>query len=271
MLAQFQGLYPDGCILSELIQIFQGKYIVRVSLQVEGITRVTAMAAAETVEVAEDQARDRALMLLGVSKTDVEVKTELLSQPPLNTTYSPYQSQFVSVNEDTQPKTVTTQNHDLQSKNPDYQPVSSTSVAETITKQQPALVSVPKLESKLEISSTPEPEPQTRIPEQPEIPVNNPNNPNNVTPFTPRNYAPSPETSSFSELGTRKKKSEPVNLSDVIAQTDVQIERLGWTKEQGREHLKRTYGKLGRSLLSEEELLDFLEYLKSQPDPIAGF
>jgi hypothetical protein len=72
-------------------------------------------------------------------------------------------------------------------------------------------------------------------------------------------------------IGKTKRKSEPVNLSDVIAQTDVQIERLGWTKEQGREHLKKTYGKLGRSLLSEEELLDFLNYLKAQPDPIAGF
>jgi hypothetical protein len=93
----------------------------------------------------------------------------------------------------------------------------------------------------------------------------------NVTPFTPRSYAAQEEVGAQSGIGKRKKKSEPVNLSDVIAKTDVQIERLGWTKEQGKEHLKKTYGKLGRSLLSEEELLDFLRYLESQPDPIAGF
>ena len=66
MLAQFQSLYPNGCIISELVQIFQGKYIVRVSLQIEGITRITAMAGAETIEVAEDQARERALIVLGI-------------------------------------------------------------------------------------------------------------------------------------------------------------------------------------------------------------
>jgi hypothetical protein len=56
-----------------------------------------------------------------------------------------------------------------------------------------------------------------------------------------------------------------------IAQTDVEIERLGWTPEQGKDYLLKTYAKRGRSLLSEEELRNFLTYLKSQPDPIAGF
>ena len=48
-------------------------------------------------------------------------------------------------------------------------------------------------------------------------------------------------------------------------------ERLGWTPEQGKDYLVKTYNKRGRSLLSEEELRNFLTYLKSQPDPIAGF
>ena len=113
--------------------------------------------------------------------------------------------------------------------------------------------------------STPEPKPQSLSEEVLS------NSSSNVTPFTPRSYSPSEDTSSYSEVSKKRKKKEPVNLSDVIAQTDVQIERLGWTKEQGREHLKKTYGKLGRSLLSEEELIDFLNFLKSQPDPIAGF
>ncbi|MEY3402991.1 MAG: hypothetical protein RLZZ86_2607 [Cyanobacteriota bacterium] len=52
MLAQFHNLYPNGSIISELIEIFQGKYIVRVSIQLEGITRATAIAGAETVEAA---------------------------------------------------------------------------------------------------------------------------------------------------------------------------------------------------------------------------
>ena len=72
MLAQFQSLYPNGSITSELLQVFQGKFIVRVSLQVEGIIRATGMAGADTIEAAEDEARNRALMVLGVSKTSSE-------------------------------------------------------------------------------------------------------------------------------------------------------------------------------------------------------
>jgi hypothetical protein len=95
--------------------------------------------------------------------------------------------------------------------------------------------------------------------------------PSNVTPFTPRTYTPYEDAGSQSALGKKKRHNEPVNLSDVIAQTDVEIERLGWTPEQGKDYLLKTYAKRGRSLLSEEELRNFLTYLKSQPDPIAGF
>ncbi|MEH2078922.1 MAG: hypothetical protein V7K89_02570 [Nostoc sp.] len=57
----------------------------------------------------------------------------------------------------------------------------------------------------------------------------------------------------------------------LIAQTDVELQRLGWTPEQGQEHLIETYGKRSRFFLTDEELHEFLQYLKSQPDPIAGF
>jgi hypothetical protein len=61
---------------------------------------------------------------------------------------------------------------------------------------------------------------------------------------------------------------EPVNFAEVIFQTDVEMQRLGWTPEQGREHLKKNYGKRGRTLLTEVELLDFLQYLASLPTPV---
>jgi hypothetical protein len=93
----------------------------------------------------------------------------------------------------------------------------------------------------------------------------------NVTPFTPRNYSPQEDVVPQISTGKRRKKAEPVDLSDVIAKTDVELQRLGWTPEQGREHLIKTYGKRGRTLLTEEELHGFLQYLQSQPDPLAGF
>ena len=56
----------------------------------------------------------------------------------------------------------------------------------------------------------------------------------------------------------------PVDLSDVIAQTDVELTRLGWTSVQGREYLERTYGQRSRQHLTDEELLGFLLYLEEQ-------
>jgi hypothetical protein len=261
MLAQFQRLYPHGSIISELVEIFQGKYIVRVSLQIEGVTRATAMAGADTVETAEDQARNRALMVLGITNTTRENAAVSVSPEPV----SP-----VTVNPS--PKTTTVFNESVPStgdvvsspsslannnKNHTYNQTLDQSFSETTPTEEKVDTSGPNLN----LVSNPELELQSL----PEIP------PSNVTPFTPRSYSSVEDTGLRSGIGKTRRKSEPVNLSDVIAQTDVQIERLGWTKEQGREHLKKTYGKLGRSLLSEEELLDFLNYLKAQPDPIAGF
>lgn len=60
---------------------------------------------------------------------------------------------------------------------------------------------------------------------------------------------------------------EFVDLSDVIAQTDVELARLGWNRTQGREYLKRAYGKRSRQELDEAELYDFLHHLESQPSP----
>ncbi|WP_256875122.1 hypothetical protein [Nostoc sp. C052] len=86
-----------------------------------------------------------------------------------------------------------------------------------------------------------------------------------ITPFTPPNYSPQEDIVALTGTGRRKKKTQPVDLSDVIAKTDVEIQRLGWTPKQGREHLIKVYGKQGRTLLTEVELLDFLQYLVSLP------
>ncbi|MEH2138902.1 hypothetical protein [Nostoc sp.] len=51
-------------------------------------------------------------------------------------------------------------------------------------------------------------------------------------------------------------------FEDLMKQTDAQMQRLGWTVDQGREHLQKFYGVRSRSLLTEEELDDFLLYLQ---------
>ncbi len=58
-----------------------------------------------------------------------------------------------------------------------------------------------------------------------------------------------------------------VDLSDIIAQTDVELQRLGWGVNQGREFLEKTYGKRSRHDLTDDELLEFLLFLETQPSP----
>ncbi|ELR97793.1 hypothetical protein [Gloeocapsa sp. PCC 73106] len=55
-------------------------------------------------------------------------------------------------------------------------------------------------------------------------------------------------------------------VSDTIAEINLQMKRLEWTKEQGAEYLLKTYGKKSRHLLSDQELLEFLGYLQNQPE-----
>ncbi|MEH2290066.1 hypothetical protein [Nostoc sp.] len=295
MLAQFQSLYPKGSLISELVQIFQGKYIVRASVQIEGVTRATGMAAAETVEAAEDQARTRALIVLGITNTPPE-SVALTSNPvspaqlnpDLNTkgglnepaAYSSAKeedfvsSQWSAVSNkeisippskerNIKPEVVTSSNEQYGYSN--GAPLSNDTYGQDLGQNFPMTANQelefnPPVEN-LEINFDYQPENQTF----PAISANN------VTPFTPRSYSPQENITTPPATGKRKKKAEPVDLSDVIAKTDVELQRLGWTPEQGREHLIETYGKRGRTLLTEEELHGFLKYLQSQPDPIAGF
>jgi len=294
MLAQFQSLYPNGSLISELVQIFQGKYIVRASVQIEGVTRATGMAAAETIEAAEDQARTRALKVLGITNAPQESISQTQPNPSLNpkgrlseSTHSPAKNEdfvapqwsAVSEKEISTPSSkqrniklepVTNENLDLPTTSSKIELTPDTpSTSETYSQdlgREFALTANRQLEF-----DSPAENFQIESGKQ----IENPGFPgisgSNVTPFTPRNYSSQEDAVPQISTSKRKKKAEPVDLSDVIAKTDVELQRLGWTPEQGREHLIKTYGKRGRTLLTEEELHGFLQYLQSQPDPLAGF
>ncbi len=46
---------------------------------------------------------------------------------------------------------------------------------------------------------------------------------------------------------------------------DSQMERLGWDKQQGQQYIFEKYGKKSRQVLTDDQLLEFLEDLKAQP------
>ncbi|HEY9852677.1 MAG TPA: hypothetical protein V6D28_24610 [Leptolyngbyaceae cyanobacterium] len=54
-----------------------------------------------------------------------------------------------------------------------------------------------------------------------------------------------------------------IDLSDAIPRINSEMMRLGWTIEEGREYLWRTYKKRSRAQLTTEELVEFLCNLES--------
>jgi hypothetical protein len=73
------------------------------------------------------------------------------------------------------------------------------------------------------------------------------------------------KTDSFELPPTPTPSRQPSDRSEEIMKIGIEMKRLGWSTEQGREYLKRTYGKRSRQELDDAELLDFLRYLETQP------
>jgi hypothetical protein len=57
---------------------------------------------------------------------------------------------------------------------------------------------------------------------------------------------------------------EVADLSDVLVQISVHRQRLGWTPVQVREALKHRFGKTSQALLTDSELMEWLNWLKEQ-------
>lgn len=70
------------------------------------------------------------------------------------------------------------------------------------------------------------------------------------------------------EISPPSASREQGDRSEEIMKIGIEMKRLGWSTEQGREYLKRTYGKRSRQELDDAELLDFLHYLELQPSPL---
>ncbi len=232
LLNQFQHRYPTGTLISELLTIHQGQYVVRVVVQVGGSVMTTAMAAAESVEQAEDRAKLRALEAIGLRLSNLPT-TPLPSLTPL-------------------PSMPGSELSDL-----------SGSPGKPRKTGSPALAPSPPVKRP---QSDPSPDwsnaPDPGVAAQPPISESSPDlltDPSSVEslPVDPER-SPLPEPDPFPV-------SEPQDYSDIIAQIGIQMDRVGWSKEQGRDYLQSRYNKKSRQQLTYAELIDFLAYLESLP------
>ena len=283
MLNQFRHLYPQGTIFSELINIDRGLYIVKVSLQDRNLVLGTGFAAAETIEKAEDRARERALMTVNLDERSQEQQ----SQPQLGATQiapktadkvTMVQTSQVAVTEKPEPTPVQTpiaiastttetspvekaNNHHVAIAQRDSNANSNQSgafaSAEPINRSEP-------IEDILPPSTTQTPpveESPTNIFEQPVTPLEE--SPTNI--FEQPVVTPPVEETKIEET---EEVTETIqfDFNDIKHKTDLEMKRLGWTKEQGRDYLLGTYGKRSRLHLTDEELLEFWRYLETLPN-----
>lgn len=239
MLAQFQSRYPTASLISELLTIHQGKFVVQVSVQIDGVTRATGLAAAEVLEEAEDKARSRAIALMAIDTAPPSVTT--IPQPP--------ESAFV-------PPSVPSYQVPVEPPQIDYEAIAS-SPPTNIPPVSLTPISVTK--SKLSLSDRhlsdeqdifgdfgqPEPKDSGKA-----IAMGS-----KVTPIRPIE----PQLDLESEIETH---SQPIDLSEDLITIKDKLEESGWKQDTEREYLQRTYGKSSRDELTPEQVQEFRRYLE---------
>ena len=265
MLTQFRVRYPKGSLISELVRIDRGKYIVRASVAVDGITLATGMAAAETVEQAEDRARERVLAVValdtfslgdeisGKDRKILKQPTPTKTVPSLTATAldnSPSQTEIETNSRELNLSTTQNSALDLPGSNSATNELDLNYDAVDIEADLKDTNLIHDAEIELESSSG-----EMEIPI--EIPLSE----------EEENVDPNP-TLSIQEDRENNSEEQTIDYTEVIARTNFEMNRLGWTEEQGRSYLKEIYGKRSRHSLTDRELLQFLKFLEEQPDPV---
>ena len=268
MFAQFRAIYPTGQLICELLTIHHGKFVVRCLVQVDGKTLATGMSAAESVEDAEDRARLRSLALLAFA-APIPAPIEPVPVPAPVAAAVPIPA-------------------------PAIEPVAVPAPVAAV----PALAPLPVLEMPVAdqfaiphqsnfVNS------ESKFNEEPIAPVPEPLPPtvDRVDAgFSPKQLdsdawlsssygeplpeleVPSVSDRELSQGAAEVRELQPIAMgipsdsiedaSDTIAQIDAILMRLKWKKTQESDCLKHNYGVSSQRELSNEQLVDFLEYLE---------
>ena len=268
MLAQFRALYPTGQLICELLTIHHGKFVVRCLVQVDGKTLATGMSAAESVEDAEDRARLRSIALLEFA-APIPAPIEPVPVPAPVAAAVPIPA-------------------------PAIEPVAVPAPVAAV----PALAPLPVLEmpvaDKIAIPHQSNfVNSESKFNEEPIAPVPEPLPPtvDRVDAgFSPKQLdsdawlsssygeplpeleVPSVSDRELSQGAAEVRELQPIAMgipsdsiedaSDTIAQIDAILMRLKWKKTQESDCLKHNYGVSSQRELSNEQLVDFLEYLE---------
>lgn len=246
-----------GSLISELLNIHEGKYIVKAIIQVGGSTLATGLSAATSIEQAEDQARVRALVVLGIDGRPYATQAQIVNSASEESA-ARAQARLAAPAHPAEflPLTESTFQHG--SVDVDW------SIADRAARsfQVPEQQQLSWFDRELDELKPPAPQLSGR-PIGPEEHFA----PSAEAPASPAFMPQHPDRAQGDRRDAAATIAAPVDLSDIIAHTDVELKRLGWTNAQGRRYLEQTYGKRSRQHLSDAELMEFLDHLKTQPTP----
>jgi hypothetical protein len=273
ILVQLRAHYPTACLSADLLQVLEDRYVVRAVVQVEGAILVTAMAMGETVEQAEDQARDRLLDVLGIAPIPVASESGVTQQAaiaasshepdlaPASISPTPLDWSASPTPELIQPSPAQEEQElTLETTPPGLSPVEAGSQPPASAPEEHEITITgggDESELEMEFEYTLEEEPLDTDGGNSSLAGGADGSPAQPAPNAAVNQPVSRPMDSLA--------METTDLSDVIAQIGTEIERIGWTKKQGSQYLQETYGKRTRQELTQAELLDFLSYLKALP------
>ncbi len=74
-----------------------------------------------------------------------------------------------------------------------------------------------------------------------------------------------PQTQNILNNSGKSVTENPITWDELINGINQEMSRIGWEKEQGKQHLLDNYGVDSRLKLSDEQILEFHDYLKAQP------
>ncbi|PSB24164.1 hypothetical protein [Stenomitos frigidus] len=310
LFVQLQTRYPTSGLLTELVQIHADRFVVRAIVSLGSMTLATSLAAATTVEHAEDQARLRVLALIGIrpgALSDLPAVSDLSKMPfpSYGTQPQPTMQPIAEALHDVVSPTVldrvgresvmpkTGMSAAIAPLSPVSLPTQSFEPP-ALTKAALPLIVYPS-DVALDPSDAPDYDDETFEPEPFEPESFEPQSfefdpePSEPQSFEPEPSAiektpPSLDTPAATATESQSPKSKPRkpstgketpaveapsgtsrDLSSLISQIGVEIDRIGWSKRQGSTYLQKTYGKKTRSELTDDELEDFLTYLNTQP------
>lgn len=260
MLDQFQARYPTGSLISELLTIYQGKFVVRVCVQIDGVTRATGLAAAEILESAEDKARSRAIAILAI---EAPLPAAMAIPEPLPKTFVPEPVAMPL----TPAEPLGDRNYEANAHIAPIAPYSAgvdlPSAPLPSTDSESAIASTLGLKGNSKRSAT-----STQTSDEEEVfgdfgKISEPTDDLGSSANAQGNITPTPR--SQSQLGVSQippNVSEPIDLSEDLITISVKLEESDWKPDTEREYLERTYGKSSRHQLTPEQVQEFRRYLE---------